>query len=126
MKGQYILVMILEKDSRIRIGMKGFHNFRKGCYAYVGSALNSIEKRIERHNRRKKKKHWHIDYFLEKARIVETKTFRSMVKENECRLSRKVERSGGKVIMKGFGSSDCSCASHLYFLGDEYCKLLIT
>lgn len=30
---------------------------------YVGSAKANLTKRIERHKRKRKKMHWHLDYF---------------------------------------------------------------
>ena len=63
-KGIYILLVRIKNDSNVMVGALGARKFRKGLYAYVGSAQNSLEKRIERHFRSKKKKHWHIDYLL--------------------------------------------------------------
>jgi Uri superfamily endonuclease len=118
MKGQYILLMHLPTDSRIRIGKKGFHDFPKGYYVYVGSAMNSIEKRVERHKRSEKKLFWHIDYFLTKANIVDVRVFESKAKSNECRLAKKMVDIG-KVVVDKFGSSDCRCRTHLFFLSKK-------
>ena len=63
MKGSYCLIINVEKDTKIKIGKKlGIINFKKGCYVYVGSAMNSLESRVKRHLSDNKKKHWHIDY----------------------------------------------------------------
>ena len=48
-KGNYCLLIHMKKDSKIKIGAKGFIFFKKGYYVYVGSALNTLSKRIERH-----------------------------------------------------------------------------
>lgn len=65
MKGSYCLIINVEKDTKIKIGKKlGIINFKKGCYVYVGSAMNSLESRVKRHLSDNKKKHWHIDYLL--------------------------------------------------------------
>ena len=110
MKGIYCLIIFLKKSQRIKIGQRtGF--FTRSYYCYIGSAQNNLEKRIERHLRRKKKKHWHIDYFLEKAEIRDIIVKR---KTKECKLSEILKELGGKVIFVGFGSSDCSCQAHLY------------
>ncbi len=59
--------------------------------------------------------HWHIDYLLPHAKILSIHVFKAS-KEWECRLSRRLARlEGARVIMKGFGSSDCRCPSHLYY-----------
>ena len=112
MKGSYILFIFLNKDKRIKIN-KRVLDFKKGYYAYVGSALNNLEKRIERHKSKKKKKHWHIDYFLEHGKIVKVKRILSD-KKIECELSKKLCKEADGFI-KGFGCSDCKCESHLYY-----------
>lgn len=112
MKGIYCLIIFLNKSKNIRIG-KREKLFPRGYYCYVGSALNNLEKRIQRHYSKRKKFHWHIDYFLKHARIVDM-----VIKtdsKDECDLSRKIKSLGGIVILKGFGSSDCKCETHLYY-----------
>ena len=65
MKGSYCLITNLKKDTRIKIGKKlGIISFKKSCYVYVGSAMNSLESRVKRQLSDNKKKHWHIDYLL--------------------------------------------------------------
>ena len=113
MKGTYCLVIHLPRDETIAIGRRN-HDFQKGYYVYVGSALNSLEKRIERHKRKEKKKHWHIDYFLEYAKIIGVETIISD-RRLECTVSRKVKQLADSEPMKGFGSSDCNCFTHLYY-----------
>lgn len=104
--------MNLERDKTFRIG-KREHGFSKGYYVYVGSALNNLEKRIERHRSQKKKKHWHIDYFLEHAKILGVKTIVSS-ERLECVLNNKMKQLSDSEPMKGFDSSDCKCSTHLY------------
>jgi len=64
MKGVYILLINVGKNLRLKIGSLGMINFVNGKYAYVGSAQNNLEKRVERHMSKNKKKFWHIDYLL--------------------------------------------------------------
>jgi Uri superfamily endonuclease len=71
MKGNYLLIMTLPKDTSVMVGKQGMLHFTKGCYAYVGSALNGLEQRIQRHLRTDKKTHWHIDYLLPFTEIIE-------------------------------------------------------
>jgi len=42
MKGSYILLIKLDEDKDIQIGKLGNISFKKGYYAYVGSALNGL------------------------------------------------------------------------------------
>lgn len=112
MKGSYVLITFLHKNKKIKINKK-IINFKKGYYCYVGSALPNLEKRIERHLSKKKKKHWHIDYFLEYGKIIDVLKIKSN-KKIECEISKRVEKiSVGSI--KGFGSSDCGCESHFYY-----------
>jgi len=116
MKGNYILLIAVDHAIRIRIGRLGVMEFAPGCYAYVGSAMCGIESRVRRHLRGEKKLFWHIDYLLERARIVEIFQAESSV-NMECRiavmLSRRLE------TVPRFGCSDCKCTSHLLYDADQ-------
>ncbi|MDU3476501.1 MAG: GIY-YIG nuclease family protein, partial [Veillonella sp.] len=61
--GVYVMVMHLDHDLDLEIGSKGMMHFKPGYYMYVGSAKTNLTKRIERHKRKRKKMHWHLDYF---------------------------------------------------------------
>jgi endonuclease-3 len=102
----YVLVMELSRDTQIRVGKLGSIDFKKGLYNYVGSAPS--EKRLERHLRKEKKTHWHIDYFLEEARIRKIYITRE---RTECEVARDIDLP----YIKGFGCSDCDCPSHLFY-----------
>ncbi len=113
-KGAYCLVMRLKRERAIPIGRRPPVRFPGGFYCYVGSAMNSLEKRICRHSSKNKKLHWHIDWFLEHAEIVDVKSIESN-KRIECGLSQDVAKLSDSIPMSGFGSSDCRvCKSHLY------------
>jgi len=113
MKGTYVLIIRLGKNTEIRIGALGNVKFTKGFYAYVGSGMNSLEKRIERHmKKRGKKKFWHIDYFLSTANALGAISWESDSKD-ECGAAGSL--SGNFEPVRGFGSSDCGCESHLFF-----------
>ena len=110
----------------LTIGKLGRASFPKGFYVYVGSAQKNLSQRIERHLRNAETPggarwewpsppHWHIDYLLPHAKILSIHVFKAS-KEWECRLSQKIAGlEGARVIMKGFGTSDCKCPSHLYY-----------
>lgn len=61
--GVYVMIMHLNSDLELEIGSKGMMHFKAGYYMYVGSAKANLTKRIERHKRKRKKMHWHLDYF---------------------------------------------------------------
>ncbi|HDO20376.1 MAG TPA: DUF123 domain-containing protein, partial [Candidatus Bathyarchaeota archaeon] len=91
--------------------------FDHGIYVYVGSAQNSLEKRIARHFRKKKKKFWHIDYLLENENVkIITVLYKIAPRREECRIAKEINNIGSPI--KGFGSSDCKCKSHLFKLNN--------
>ncbi|MFN4179771.1 MAG: GIY-YIG nuclease family protein [Armatimonadota bacterium] len=117
-KGAYQLHLKLDKSLRIKIGKLGTFLFPAGRYVYTGSALNGLENRLARHFRKCKKLHWHIDYLLKHA-WVESVAVVETNQRLECELNRQVLNCpSAKVIVKGFGSSDCNCPSHLVYLGN--------
>ena len=62
MIGIYVLLVELASATEIKIGKRHKLPFKKGFYAYIGSAFVSLEQRITRHFSTKKKLYWHIDY----------------------------------------------------------------
>ncbi|MBN2599660.1 MAG: GIY-YIG nuclease family protein [Candidatus Thermoplasmatota archaeon] len=111
MKGTYLLVMELPHDTTVLVGKLGSIHFQKGCYVYVGSAFNGVEQRIQRHLRKQKKKHWHIDYLLPCTRVIEV-FYKESNQREECTIAGTFE--GAFSSIPGFGCSDCSCTSHLF------------
>lgn len=117
-KGIYVLIISLNETRSLKVGSLGLLTFEKGFYAYVGSAQNDLEKRIARHLRRQKKFFWHIDYLLsdEHAKIINV-FFKEAQKSEECKLAWAL--SGIYKPIRGFGSSDCRCPSHLFRINDH-------
>ncbi|HIH37195.1 MAG TPA: GIY-YIG nuclease family protein [Methanocellales archaeon] len=109
MKGAYVLLIELPKSAEIQVGHLGKIRFQTGFYAYVGSALGRLEARISRHLRKEKKLHWHIDHFLTLARIKDV----YVSGEKECDIAKRLADYFDCV--RGFGSSDCACESHLFY-----------
>jgi Uri superfamily endonuclease len=112
MKGSYILLIYLKNNRDIMIGKRRNIFFKKGWYVYVGSALNNLELRIKRHYSLKKKHHWHIDYFLDYAKIKKTFVRTAKIRE-ECKVA--LLLSDSFSIIPEFGCSDCDCNSHLFY-----------
>jgi len=112
MKGSYILIIEISQDKEIQIGSLGKIYFEKGFYAYIGSALNGLEQRIERHIRKDKRFHWHIDFLLKYAKILEVYYIKSFDKK-ECEIADKFYSK--LPYIKNFGCSDCRCKSHLFY-----------
>ena len=112
MKGTYLLVIMLPKGTSIPIGKLGSIHFKKGWYGYIGSALNGLDQRIQRHLRKQKKMHWHIDYLLLYSKIVQA-FYKESNRKEECRIAQVFQRKFTSI--EDFGCSDCRCKSHLFF-----------
>jgi len=113
-----VLVIGLDKGSEIKVGSLGKTVFEKGDYAYVGSAMNNLEKRIERHESKEKKIFWHIDYLLSSPNAELKKVFVKPSKEKEeCKIANRLANAGTPVL--GFGCSDCKCKSHLFKVNES-------
>jgi len=121
--GVYRLTIELARPVRIRVGALGLREFPAGRYVYCGSAQRTLAARIARHRRKGKPKRWHIDYLLahRAARVVDVEIFAGG-KDGECRLVAQSRLAGGRVVVKGFGASDCPrknvCGTHLLWMGD--------
>ncbi|MBI2853309.1 MAG: GIY-YIG nuclease family protein [Chloroflexi bacterium] len=84
--GSYLLVACLNRKSQIQIGKLGVADFPSGFYVFCGSALGGLGSRVGRHFREDKRLHWHIDYLLVAAKVVEA--WHCQSKERlECCLS---------------------------------------
>ena len=106
MKGSYSL--IIETPEKAEIGALGTKKFNQEYAVYNGSAFGPGGlKRVLRHFSSDKKIHWHIDYLLKHGELKMAAVFPG--KDLECELSEKLD---GRPV-NGFGSSDCSCGSHL-------------
>ena len=112
MNGSYILLIHLDEDKNIQIGRLGELFFKKGYYAYVGSAMNGIEQRVQRHLRPSKKTHWHIDYLLRYAEIKNV-FYKENPEREECMTAEKLNQKLRNI--QKFGCTDCKCNSHLFY-----------
>jgi Uri superfamily endonuclease len=114
-KGIYVLIVKVGGDINVDVGALGKTAFRKGLYAYVGSAQTNLEQRINRHLRKEKSKFWHIDYLLDNsaAKIVKV-FFKEAGKAEECNTAKVIGERSEPVA--GFGCSDCNCKSHLFHI----------
>ena len=125
MKGSYILLIFLPDESRLRIGSLGLLTFPEGYYLYIGSAMGnnnstSLENRVKRHisESHNKKLFWHIDYFLASdiSALIKIYLIPSLIRM-ECVLAGEILSVCDNYV-KGFGSSDCVCSSHLLYFKD--------
>ena len=116
-RGSYILVLKLKKDRGIDIGKLGRVPFKKGFYVYVGSAMANLSRRMERHRRLRKQHHWHIDDLRAEAEFCSTLAIRSSDRL-ECEIAKAMAGVAEWVVAQ-FGSSDCSCQTHLFGMKED-------
>jgi Uri superfamily endonuclease len=115
-RGVYALVF-RNRPCSLTVGSLGEIRFRRGWHIYVGSARGPGGfARVSRHRRlalsRDRPPRWHVDHLL----LSPSFTLRHVVcgpseADLECALARSLR--GGAV--PSFGSSDCSCGSHLFY-----------
>ena len=149
-KGTYALVMALKSEAAIAVGRLGRSygtggeseiTFPAGYYVYFGSARAGLSARVGRHLKREKRSHWHIDYLVQFAEVVEVwyspegeeAEWRELKEEVEWGERKEVKGAGGvrkkeclwcqvargmpqgRILIPGFGSSDCRCPAHLVY-----------
>ncbi len=130
--GVYLAVLKLAEGRRIRVGALGDRFFPRGYYVYTGSARSGLGARTGRHRRKRKKKHWHIDYLraeTDLVRILEIRTPRDLEEELAREVGAAAGEGGaeeglsiegdpaeaGRRAAAGFGAGDSRCSSHLTF-----------
>ncbi len=112
----YIILYNLQESLTLQIGKLGEFQFPCGYYLYVGKDKRNIRSRVSRHISRNKNNRWHIDYLSRYAMPV----FMQMLagERNECDLVSHFSELGGRILISGFGSSDCNCKSHLLYYAE--------
>ncbi len=117
-KGTYILIALVLQMKRLKIGRLGTYDIIPGFYAYVGSAFGpgGLRARIHHHLESVAEQHWHIDYLLGYAQLVEVWYALSGRKLEQDVAELLAQASGFRVPIRRFGSSDYrrSRTSHLF------------
>ena len=115
-KGIYCLVF-KNPGCTVRVGALGEIAFQSGWHCYVGSALGSGGlKRLERHISlaalHDKRPKWHVDYLHTSSCFSLVYAVYAVTGERlECPLAHELGEGG----VPKFGSSDCTCTSHLFY-----------
>ena len=115
--GTYALILHCGHERIIDTGKLGKMSVRKGYYVYVGSAFGSggLRARIKHHCRISKSPHWHIDYLRPAVEIIQVWYSHDPIKREHEWAGILMGVHGVKLPLKGFGSTDCNCDSHLFF-----------
>ena len=115
--GTYMLLLTLPEQTELQIGRTRRICFDAGLYCYAGSALGpgGLAARLNRHAAGSKRQHWHIDYLLPFTRLLGALAI-EYPRRLECSWAEWAGHHAGACI-SGFGSSDCNCPSHLFWIG---------
>ena len=113
-RGSYLLIMQNKHSIELDIGKLGKVKFEQGYYVFIGSGMGGVYERIKRHSRKDKKKHWHIDYLTPEYMSIKKIYVIRKAKKIEELLAQRIEKISYRGV-KGFGASDSSLASHLFF-----------
>jgi Uri superfamily endonuclease len=119
--GAYVMVLQMSRETRISIGQLGEFSFAEGFYCYVGSAMGpgGLTARLARHLRHRKKPHWHVDYLLQHGVVVGIWEIQS-TETLECECAQTMlSLDRAQAPIQGFGSSDCSCETHLVYFSSH-------
>ena len=114
--GTYALILESRSNESIQIGRWREMVLTPGYYIYVGSAFGpgGLKARLSRHLRKSKPLHWHIDYLREIVTPIEI-WYSHDPEHLEHRWASVLSDAGGMNSVKGFGCTDCKCASHLFW-----------
>jgi Uri superfamily endonuclease len=115
--GTYALVLASTKSAPIRVGRLGILQLQPGFYVYVGSAHGpgGVKSRVGHHVKTTARPHWHVDYLRAHTNPEEVWYVHNRNRW-ECRWADCLRRvRGASMPLKGFGSSDCQCGSHLFY-----------
>ncbi len=113
-KGSYLLLLENPEDIMVKVGKLGDIRFQKGWYVYVGSALHALDSRIQRHQKKRKKRFWHIDYLA--STVMKIKKVYPIRRTD--RIESQLAQTIGKIsddYIKHFGTSDSQDSSHLFY-----------
>ncbi len=118
-RGVYILEIFAEYDFTIKSQTFGKVKLSKGYYYYVGSAQKNLRSRIQRHLKKEKIVHWHIDLITTapETRITKICVLPFAPKSVECETVQKMLKFKFAVnSIPHFGNSDCNiCLTHLLY-----------
>ena len=124
--GTYLLLLEAEQEVGLMVGKLGRMVAAPGYYLYVGSAFGpgGVAARIRHHRKAAIRPHWHIDYLRTVARPVDA----------WCVYDHRCEHEWAQLLMQdnntvmplhGFGSTDCGCATHLFYLQHKPLKAVL-
>ena len=119
--GTYIVVLRSDRPKTVQIGKLARLDIKKGYYVYIGSALGpgGVLARLKHHSKVSARPHWHLDYLRAEIEFYEAYALHSPDRK-ECEWASIMENMEGVCEpLKGFGSSDCRCNTHLFYFSSK-------
>lgn len=116
-RGCYLLVLHRKRSGTCTVGQLGTIDVPEGYYVYTGSAKKNLSSRVSRHLHKRKKIHWHIDYLVQSADKVKAYPVYTQ-NDLECAIAGMISKISDADV-PGFGCSDCSCRSHLFYFAEN-------
>lgn len=119
--GTYIVVLKSEQAKTIQIGKLAQLNIQKGYYVYIGSAMGpgGVTARLKHHRKVSTRPHWHLDYLRAETAFYNAYALHSPERK-ECGWAAVMAKTEAvSEPMKGFGSSDCKCNTHLFYFSSS-------
>ena len=119
--GTYIVVLKSGQAKTIQIGKLAQLNIQKGYYVYIGSAMGpgGVTARLKHHCKVSTRPHWHLDYLRAETAFYNAYALHSPERK-ECGWAAVMAKTEAvSEPMKGFGSSDCKCNTHLFYFSSK-------
>jgi Uri superfamily endonuclease len=115
--GSYLLMLKLAAAREIQVGRLAVIGFRRGWYAYAGSAFGpgGLAGRLRHHLRPVQKRHWHIDYLRDHAEVMEVWMAPGPPNREHEWAQILARKPGAGKWVRRFGCSGCRCPSHLLY-----------
>ena len=111
--GAYLLLVRLAQPLAHGIATLPATTLPAGLYAYCGSAYGpgGLRARVNRHMRKSKAEHWHVDRLTGAGDVVAVAL---RAGGRECDLVEVMLAANSTVPIRGFGAADCRrCPAHL-------------
>lgn len=114
--GTYVFFLRPDGPGAIEVGRLGTMQLVQAFYAYVGSAFGpgGLEARLGRHWRGGEGVHWHLDYLRRRSSPSGAWVTRDPTPREHEWAAALASMPGASLPMRGFGSSDCDCPTHLF------------
>src|SRR4029450_6767805 len=101
----------------VQIGRLGPLAVQRGFYVSIGSAFgpDGVRARVAHHGRPAPRPHWHLDYLRAVTELSAVWWTPDPVRREHQWATRIARLRDATIPLRGFGASDCDCASHLFF-----------